>query len=160
MHFISYNRTSAVEYAKKWAKSRNSIYMNFDGMGGDCTNFASQCLFAGVGVMNYEKDVGWYYNSPDDRAAAWSGAEYFKRFMLNNQREGPIASAAPINKLEIGDFISLYNGTNYYHTLIITGFSNGVPLVCAHTGDSYMRNFNTYHYSSAQGIHILGANRY
>ena len=160
MHFISYDRNSAVNYAKEWAKARNSIYYNFDGIGGDCTNFASQCLFAGVGVMNYEKDIGWYYISPDDRAAAWSGAEYFRRFMLNNKNEGPFGVAVPINQLEIGDFVSLNNGLSYYHTLVVTGFSDGVPLICAHTDDSYMRSLDTYHYHSAQGIHILGANKY
>ena len=56
MRFVNYDRQSAVDYAKLWAKARNSRYMNFDGMGGDCTNFASQCLFAGTGIMNYKKD--------------------------------------------------------------------------------------------------------
>lgn len=160
MHFINYDRDAAVEYAKKWAKSRNSIYMNFDGMGGDCTNFASQCLFAGINVMNYQKDIGWYYNSPNDRAAAWSGAEYFIKFMLGNKGEGPFATAVSIQNLEVGDFISLNNGSAYYHTLIVTGFSNGTPLVSAHTDDSYMRNFDTYKFAFSTGIHILGANKY
>ncbi len=160
MHFVNYNREDALEYAKQWAMSRNNIYMNFDGMGGDCTSFASQCLFEGVKVMNYQKDIGWYYNSPNDRAAAWSGAEYFIRFMLNNKGEGPFASAVSIHNLEVGDFISLNNGIEYYHTLIITGFSNGTPLVSAHTDDAYMRSLDTYHFYSATGIHILGANKY
>lgn len=159
MHFVSYNRNNALAYAEKWAKARNSNYLNFDGIGGDCTNFASQCLYAGIGIMNYTKDIGWYYNSPNDRAAAWSGAEYFRHFLLNNKNEGPFANTVPINQLEMGDFISLNNGTEYYHTLIIIGFSNGIPLVAAHTDDAYMRNLNTYHYTSAQGIHILGGNK-
>lgn len=160
MRFVNYDRQSAVDYAKLWAKARNSRYMNFDDMGGDCTNFASQCLFAGTGIMNYKKDIGWYYNSPDDRAAAWSGAEYFIRFMLENNDEGPFASSLSINHLEEGDFISLNNGSQYYHTLIVTGFSDGIPLVCAHTGDSYMRSLDTYHFKKATGIHIMGANKY
>lgn len=160
MHFINYNRKSALDYAGKWSRARNSMYLNFDGIGGDCTNFASQCLFAGVGIMNYEKDIGWYYISPNDRAAAWSDAEYFRRFMLNNKSVGPFGTALPVNRLEIGDFISLYNGNEYYHTLIITGFSESVPLVSAHTDDSYMRRLDTYNYVSASGLHILGANKY
>lgn len=160
MHFVSYNREKALEYAKKWAKARNSIYLNFDGIGGDCTNFASQCLYAGVGVMNYTRDLGWYYNSPDDRAAAWSDAEHFRRFLLNNKGEGPIAVSLAVNRLERGDFISLNNGNAYYHTLIITGFSDGIPLVSAHTDDSYMRSLESYFYNFASGIHILGANKY
>ncbi len=160
MHFINYNRKSALDYAEKWSRARNNNYLNFDGIGGDCTNFASQCLFAGVGIMNYEKDTGWYYNSPDDRAAAWSGAEYFRRFMIHNKGEGPFATAVSVSNLETGDFIILNNGIEYYHTLIVTGFELGTPLVAAHTDDAYMRNLNTYHYISAQGIHIIGANKY
>lgn len=160
MHFVNYNRENAVDYAKTWANARNSMYLNFDSIGGDCTNFASQCLFAGVGVMNYEKDIGWYYNSANDRAAAWTDAEYFRRFIMNNKNEGPFGISVPVNRLETGDFISLNNGIQYYHTLIVTGFSNNTPLVAAHTDDAYMRSLGTYHYISAQGIHILGANKY
>lgn len=159
MIFAEYDRERAVKYAQKWAYKRNSAYMNFDGIGGDCTNFASQCLFAGAGVMNYTKDIGWYYNSPDDRAAAWSGAEYFVKFILNNKSYGPFAMEASVNNLRIGDFISLNNGYEYYHTLIITGFFNKIPLVSAHTDDTYMRKLDTYHFISAKGIHIIGVNK-
>ena len=53
MTTVSYNREKAVSYAEKWAFSRNPRYMSFDGIGGDCTSFVSQCLYAGSGVMNY-----------------------------------------------------------------------------------------------------------
>lgn len=46
-----YDRYSAVMYAHKWAYDRNPRYYNYDKIGGDCTNFASQCLLAGNGVM-------------------------------------------------------------------------------------------------------------
>lgn len=62
--------------------------------------------------------------------------------------------------LEIGDFITLFNGENYYHTLIVVGFSEKMPLIAAHTNDAYMRRLDTYHFHSAQGLHILGARRY
>lgn len=48
-----YNREKALEYAKKWAYKRNPKYYNFDLVGGDCTSFASQCIFAGSNIMNY-----------------------------------------------------------------------------------------------------------
>ena len=62
-----YNRARAVAYAQKWAFSRNPAFLNFDGMGGDCTNFASQCLYTGSGIMNYTDTFGWYYRSSRDR---------------------------------------------------------------------------------------------
>ncbi len=50
-----YQREKAVEYAKKWAYRRNPEYYNYDAVGGDCTNFVSQCIYAGSQVMNYNK---------------------------------------------------------------------------------------------------------
>ena len=75
MRIMEYNREAAVAYARRWAFSRNPAYYNFDALGGDCTNFASQCLFAGCGVMNYTPDLGWFYNSLNSRSAAWTGVE-------------------------------------------------------------------------------------
>lgn len=160
MHFVAYNRQAAAEYAKKWAFGRNPAYYDFEDIGGDCTNFASQCLYAGAPVMNYTKDLGWYYISSDNRAAAWTSAEHFRRFMLNNTGEGPFAAAAEIKHLELGDFINLSTGYEIYHTLIIVGFSDGEPLIAAHTSDAYMRPLSSYYYEQALGLHILGANKY
>ena len=151
-----YDRSAAVSYALRWALARNPQYYDFDGIGGDCTNFASQCLFAGSGIMNYTRDTGWYYNSPADRAAAWSGAQYFYNFMTNNKSVGPTAVVADIHSLALGDFIQLHNGSEFYHTLIITGFENGEPLICAHTADAYMRRLDTYTFSEPHGLHITG----
>ena len=48
-----YDREAAVEYANKWAYGRNPRFYDFSQLGGDCTNFASQCIYAGSGIMNY-----------------------------------------------------------------------------------------------------------
>lgn len=159
-NMLQYDRSAAAEYAMQWALKRNPAYYNFDGNGGDCTNFASQCLYAGSGIMNYTRDTRWYYNSASDRAAAWSGAQYFNKFLLNNMGAGPVATVQSLSSLEIGDFIQLNNSAEFYHTLIVTGFDSGEPLVCAHTDDSYMREFSTYHYVFAQGLHIVAVNEY
>ena len=50
---MRYNRKKAVEYALKWALDRNPRYLDYDDLGGDCTNFISQCLYAGIEEMNY-----------------------------------------------------------------------------------------------------------
>lgn len=47
MNYKEYNRENAIQYTKKWAYSRNPKYYDFDSIGGDCTNFVSQCIFAG-----------------------------------------------------------------------------------------------------------------
>ena len=56
----SYNREKAIQYAEKWAYSRNPKFYNYDNIGGDCTNFISQCIYAGCKIMN-NKD--WYYKN-------------------------------------------------------------------------------------------------
>lgn len=176
MEIIQYNRRAAVEYARKWAFSRNPAYYDFSRIGGDCTSFASQCLFAGCGVMNYTPDIGWFYRSLNDRAAAWTGVEYFYRFLTGNVGDylqnptakiplgvigngaGPFAVEAPLQQLEIGDFVQLGRGTDdYYHTPIIVGFRGNTPLVAAHTNDAYNRSLSTYSFEKVRGIHILGA---
>lgn len=149
-----YNRSNAVSYARRWALDRNPQYSNFDYLGGDCTNFASQCLYAGSMIMNYKRDTGWYYNSLKDRAAAWTGAEYFRRFLLSNKKAGPQAIETTLDNLMPGDFISLNNGFEYYHTLVVAEITDSSILICAHTDDSYMRPLYTYYYNSASPLHI------
>ena len=163
MSVLAYNRTLAVEYARKWAFSRNPAYYNFNGLGGDCTNFASQCLFAGAGVMNYTPDVGWFYRSLDDRAAAWTGVEYFYRFLTENaQREvgngaGPFASVVDVSELEIGDFVQFGRTTgDFYHTPVVVGFRFDEPLLAAHSYDAFNRPLSSYTFERIRCLHILG----
>lgn len=85
MREIQYDRQKAYAYAKKWAFKRNPAYYNFDNVGGDCTSFVSQCIFAGIGVMNYIKDVGWYYRNGNDKSPSWSGVEFLYNFLINNK---------------------------------------------------------------------------
>ena len=60
MQLLSYDREAAVAYARRFALSRNPAYYDFSDLGGDCTNFASQCIYAGAGIMNYTPTFGWY----------------------------------------------------------------------------------------------------
>ena len=42
MRFALYDRRAAVLYAHRWAYGRNPAFYDYEGLGGDCTNFASQ----------------------------------------------------------------------------------------------------------------------
>ena len=163
---IPYNRERALEYAQKWALSRNPLFIDFTGGGGDCTNFVSQCIFAGCGVMNYTKTFGWYYISPEDRAPAWSGVDELYDFLLGapdfimaNGGTGPYGKeATTMEEVSLCDVVQLRNSAGeYYHTLIITGFDGEEVLVSAHSNDALDRPLSTYPYSSLRIIHILGA---
>lgn len=137
---IPYDRSKAAAYAEKWAFSRNPRYISFDGMGGDCTSFVSQCLYAGTGVMNFTRDTGWYYNSASDRAAAWSGVPYLYRFLAGNRSVGPYGRAAALEELERGDLIQLGDASDkWYHSLFVTEVTGDDILVSTHTFDAYRR---------------------
>lgn len=165
MNTIAYNKEAAVAYAKKWAFSRNPAYYNFDLLGGDCTNFASQCLFAGCGVVNQTKEIGWYYKNLNDRAAAWTGVEFFYRFLVGNAEgigdgAGPFAREVSLAELEIGDFVQFGRATgDFYHTPIVVGFQGGAPLLAAHTYDTYNRPLGAYRFGRLRCLHIVGVRK-
>lgn len=157
MELRFYNRYRAVEYARTWAYSRNPSFPDFAGQGGDCTNFVSQCVYAGCCTMNYSSVLGWYYISLNDRAPAWTGVEFFYEFLTQNQGLGPVGREVAAGDLSLGDVIQLGREEgDHYHTLLVTGYESGSYLVAAHTDDAYNRRLDTYSYSRIRFLHIDG----
>lgn len=157
---IEYNREAAVAYAKKWAFGRNPAYYDFSLLGGDCTNFASQCVYAGAGVMNFTPTLGWYYKSLNDRAPAWTGVEFLYNFLVNNTRAGPYAEKVNLDNLQPGDIVQLANSAgDFYHSPVVVSVRNGMIFVAAHTNDAFNRPLSSYSFATARGIHILGARK-
>ncbi|MEG0856256.1 MAG: amidase domain-containing protein [Terrisporobacter sp.] len=146
--FYEYDRMSAVEYATKWALSRNIRFTDYSEMGGDCTNFISQCINAGKIPMD---KVGnniieqWYWYSDKERTPSWSGADFFYNYLTRNNKEntskfGVYARLAKYEELELGDIVQLIENNEAYHNMIITDIitENGQVidyLVCQHTMD-------------------------
>lgn len=152
-----YQRENAVAYARKYAFSQNSQFGNFAGIGGNCTNFVSQSIYAGGCQMNYTPTFGWYYISLDDRSPSWTGVEYFYNFIIGNAGIGPFGRVATSDELEIGDVVQLgREGEGYYHTLLVVGFGEEGLLVAAQTDNAYARPLSTYDYDFARYIKILG----
>ena len=152
-----YFRARAVEYAQKYALVRNPLFYSFEGIGGNCTNFASQCVLAGSCVMNFTPIYGWYYLSSSRRAPAWTGVDFFFNFMTENQDVGPYGVLAPIEKAQVGDIIQLQNEEDvFYHTLVISGITDEEVYVCANSVDSLNRPLSSYEYKSMRLIHIQG----
>lgn len=168
LQWIPYNRQAAVAYAHKWAFSRNPAYYDFSEMGGDCTNFASQCLYAGTGVMNFTPDYGWFYINVNNRAPAWTGVPYFWDFMTRGlASDGPFGVPVSPEFLRPGDFVQIRfetSGGIFAHTPVVV--SVGIPprpdniLVAAHSNDADNRPLNTYeNVAEMRFLHILGALR-
>ena len=119
MRTVQYDRESVKEYAKKWAYLRNPQYYNYDKLGGDCTNFVSQCLLAGAHQMNYEID-GWYYKNANQKSPSWTGVEFLFQFLIKNKSVGPFGKIAKIEELQIGDIVQLSFGEDHYgHSLLV-----------------------------------------
>ena len=151
-----YKRENAVAYARKFAFSQNSNFASFAGIGGNCTNFVSQCIYAGGCEMNYKPTFGWYFISLDDRSPSWTGVEYFYNFITENTGVGPFGRIATRDELEIGDVIQLgREGEGYYHTLLVVGFDGEDILVAAQTDNAYARPFSTYNYDFSRFIKII-----
>ncbi len=160
---VPYDRLAAVEYAHRWAFSRNPRYYNYDKIGGDCTNFASQCLYAGTGVMNYTPVYGWFYNSANSKSPSWTGVAYFYNYMSRGKpNQGPFCVETSLEEVEIGDLIQLsFRNSEYQHTPVVVAVGDPpMPeniLLAAHTYDADYRPMSTYPYELYRCLHILGA---
>lgn len=157
-----YNREAAVAYAHRWAYHRNPDFYNFDELGGDCTNFASQCLYAGTGVMNYTPTFGWYYINVNNRAPAWTGVRFFYDFLTQEkERTGPVGREVSIDAVQPGDFVQLSftEGVFSHNPVIVAVGDPSRPdnvLVAAHTQDADCRPLDSYPAIAVRFLHILG----
>ena len=157
MQTKQYNREKALQYAKKWYNSRNPDYYNYEYLGGDCTNFISQCIFSGTGEMNYNKVNGWYYINANDKSPSWTGVEFLYDFLTKNKSVGPFGSEVNRNEIGVGDVIQLsFDGVKFGHTLIVVNKIEDKIFIATHTFDSYNRDLDTYSYVKARFIKING----
>ncbi len=157
-----YDRQKAVQYAHKWAYARNPAYLDFENIGGDCTNFASQCIFAGCGIMNYTPVYGWYYISSYNRTASWTGVNYLYDYLINNKGSGPFAQVTDAAHAEPGDIaqLSFSDSKLFDHSPVIVEIGNppgrdGI-LVSAHTFDTDYYRLMDFEPAYIRFLHILG----
>lgn len=160
--FMRYDREKAVRYASKWALDRNPRYLNYDNLGGDCTNFISQCLFAGIGEMNF-RGYGWYYINGNNKSPSWTGVEFLNKFIMNNKSVGPFGRILTIEEMELGDLIQIsFNGDTFVHSLVIVDIVGTKQLdnilIAAHTDNSLNRRLSSYNFQKARFIKIDGVN--
>lgn len=126
--FYKYDRVAAAQYAKLWALERNPRFKDYEELGGNCTNFVSQCVNAGgVPMDSYGENImkQWYWYSDSNRAPSWTAAELFFQYFTRNNNEdtnhfGVYASETDYDQLNIGDVVQLIKDGKAYHTMIIT----------------------------------------
>jgi hypothetical protein len=142
---INYDRNKSVQYAELWWDKANPAYIEFEV---DCSNFVSQCLFAGGAPMHYtgKRDSGWWYkgrhNGQELWSFSWAVAQSLQSYMISNHSGLQVEEANTADLLELGDVISYdWNGDGRFrHSAVVTAKdANGMPLVNAHTTNSRHR---------------------
>jgi len=156
-----YNRVKAIDYAIKWWNKRNPNFYDFDSLGGDCTNFISQCLNYGDIPMNYSPN-GWFYNNINSRAPAWTGVEEFYKFSTSNiSNLGVKAKKCTIHEVEEGDIVQLKlrGEDRFHHSMIITKIKGEKNLsnilITCHTYNFVNRPLVTYNILDIRFLKIL-----
>lgn len=160
--FSSSDRQAMRTYQDRWFNGFNPNYANFEGDGGDCTNYASQVLYSGCRTMYARSGSGiagsnyWFYRRSNDRSSSWTGANELRSFLLNNTTKGPSGNiSSTFGALESGDIIQLGSDDNYGHSIVVYK-QGGDPYVTAHTS-SYSGYYSSrYGGLSNSKIHIDG----
>ncbi len=148
----SYSRSKAVTYAVKYALNYNPNYPDYNGAtGGDCTNYISQCLYAG-GIKQHYGTYGsynsWYFKSDRDRSGSWTKASYFQKYIHGNNSKISATFPSSWYGVEEGDIIQIVPSNSATHSMIITGvvYSSATTrsdlLICCHTSDKKNVSFN------------------
>ncbi|WP_125152401.1 amidase domain-containing protein [Clostridium rectalis] len=159
-----YDRLKAIKYADKYCGASldyntdykyNKKYKDYNGIGGDCTNFASQVLGdKDAGGLKF--DGSWHCNYPKygmaEGSKAFVNADAFRNYLLYSgkgklikrgdfkQLITPIEGypCGSVQKLEPGDLICYAKGHDIDHFAIVTSWdSRGYPLINSHTTDRY-----------------------
>ena len=162
MVLTPYRADAAVRYAHRWAFRRNPRYYDYEQLGGDCTNFASQCLFAGAGIMDYTPTFGWYYVNANEKAPAWTGVPYLYNYLTRSRAAvGPAARETDIGGVTAGDIVQLsFDGSRWAHSPVIVAVgSPATPetvLVAAHSEDADNRPLASYAFEQVRFLHIVG----
>ncbi|MFZ5815616.1 MAG: amidase domain-containing protein [Bacillota bacterium] len=137
---MPYDRLRAVQYAAYWWSGFNPMFRAFPGA--DCTNFVSQCLWAGGMPMEItgRRDKGWWYLGPNEQwSYSWAVAHSLRWYL---DTSGPGQKRATARELELGDVISYdWNGNQVWnHNAIVVGYDlEGEPLMAAHSEPAWGR---------------------
>lgn len=142
----SYDREAARAYADRYWNEANPEFLAFDV---DCTNYVSQCLYAGGAPMDYTgiRESGWWYRGRSGNrelwSFSWSVAHALNWYLSARRSEGLRAEVVHSpQELTVGDVICYdFDGDGRFdHTTIVTGADGaGMPLVNAHTSNSRNR---------------------
>jgi hypothetical protein len=143
--YSNYNGNAAKVYAVDYALKYNPNYSRYDGVGqgGDCTNFASQCIKEG----GIPIDGTWFKDSN-----AWIRVIALRNWLIN---KGYARELTWQENAKEGDLVQLKDSDGiWYHSLVITYKGTGGELyVSCHSGNA--RNVAITNYTTSRRYLIL-----
>lgn len=142
-----YSGARGAAYANKYVSNANSYFYS---TGSDCTNFVSQCIWAGYGgwtatmststmqsnISNKVRMVsGTWYAGSGGGSSAWESVNALWNFAVGNTGRGPKATGynnggyyteiLPID-IGVGDVLQKSNeGSSYYHSMYVISTPGG-----------------------------------
>ena len=159
----SYDPDKAVAYAQKWAMSRNDAFIDFGNV--DCMNFASQCIYAGLGGPENTPDTDYMDKSGSDKTERWYWNDYESWCSCSDFRNYVNGSDAALNtgiyEIENGRQMPFWHtivgsiahvnteaGGEYGHAIVFIGYES--PLLkdiyfCAHSTNRLNEKFGLHY---------------
>ncbi|MBR6234048.1 MAG: amidase domain-containing protein [Erysipelotrichaceae bacterium] len=168
----AYDRNKAVAYADKYHHDRNPVWYNFTDEGGNCQNYASQCMLEGGIALDYFGEEQWkcYVEDPNyepeineeetayGRTRSWVNVGYFYNYAKWNEGKGMVADAnVNLYYAQPGDIIIVGNN-GLSHTVIVSKVVDGHVLVNSNSIDMKDYPVEAYTYTTIMLIKILGSN--
>lgn len=170
-----YNREGAVEYAFKWCsvlteKRNTEQWKDYDN---DSGNFASQCIYAGLGKMDTEGSRIWKwfddmvnYETPDKGCSmSWSEPRNFWLYCTTHENTGmAVHTDISGGQLEKGDIVQLMSGDSVFASVVVTDVVTDINgnnldfLVTGHDSDLVNFPLSLIHCDGIRMIKILGFN--
>lgn len=166
----NYNSSKAVEYALKYTDdsgSYNGTYNNiyniykkpnpYSYIGNDCTNYVSQCLYAGglKETYNWTRVLRGQAIKDTTGGVAWTQAKSLFNYLINDNHYN-YEKVKKLDVINVGDvvFLDTTGDGTVNHATICTEKSNGKVYYCAHSRwrKNYAYDLNEYY--SAYVIHI------
>ncbi|WP_230501750.1 amidase domain-containing protein [Sutcliffiella rhizosphaerae] len=137
---FKFSRTEAVRYAEQYWNAYNPQFKNFDV---NCTNYISQCLYAGGAPMvGYPKKSGGWWMRNNDWSYTWTVAHALRWYLPSAKQGLKAKEVKSVSQLMPGDVICYDfegDGRFDHNTIVVAKDENGEPLVNANTYNCRMR---------------------
>lgn len=159
----AYDQAAARSYADYWWNKRNSDFNDYSNSGGDCTNFASQVIYAGAPQMDNSGSYQWYNYGNWNASSSWLVVGWLYDYLTHNTWTGPYGYNSNMCNMFWGDVIQLHNGSFWAHSVVVV--SSIYPQRCwdpsyiwvdAHSTDRYHYPLSNYAWATAMRYIDIG----